>query len=247
MICAAILGATGYGGVELVRLLQAHPEVKLTYLHSESYAGQRACDVYPHLAGCETVLRPADAEAIAAECQAAFVALPAGQSLNYVPALLAAGLKVVDVTPDFRLHDAVVYEQWYKLEHTHPELLAESVLGIPEWYRGKLAGARLAAAPGCYSTAVLLALSPLVADGLIDASDIIVDGKTGVSGAGRTSLKLAYHFPEANEDVTAYSVGGHRHLPEMVQGLQALTDQPVRLAFTPHLVPMVRGILVTAM
>jgi N-acetyl-gamma-glutamyl-phosphate reductase len=135
---------------------------------------------------------------------------------------------------------------WYRFEHTHPQLLAEAAFGIPEWYRDGIAKARLVAAPGCYSTAAILALAPLVAEKLIDATDIIADGKTGVSGAGRTSLKLPYHFPEANEDVTAYSVGGHRHLPEMVQALADVSGDPrVAVTFTPHLVPMTRGILMT--
>jgi len=247
MVSAAVLGATGYGGVELVRLLQAHSAVKLGYLHSESYAGQSVCEVYPHLVGCSAVLRPVDIDAIASECQVALIALPSGKlSMEFVPKLLAAGVRVVDVTPGFRLREAACYPQWYDFEHAHPELLAEAVPGIPEWHRNELRGARLVAAPGCYSTAVLLALSPLVADGLIDPSDIVADGKTGISGAGRTSLKLPYHFPEASEDVAAYSVGGHRHLPEMLEGLQALTDVRVRITFTPHLVPMVRGVLVTA-
>jgi N-acetyl-gamma-glutamyl-phosphate reductase len=245
MVSAAILGATGYGGVELVRLLQSHPEVRLSYLHSESYAGQRACDVYPHLAGVETRLRALDAEAVAAACQVALMALPAGMSREVVPALLARGLRVVDVGPDFRLRSAAAYPRWYQFEHEHPELLAEAAFGLPEWHRDQIAVARLTAAPGCYSTVAILALSPLVADGLIDPSDIIVDGKTGVSGAGRTKLTLPYHYPEADADTCAYSVGGHRHMPEMVQELQALTGEPVRLTFTPHLVPMVRGILLT--
>jgi N-acetyl-gamma-glutamyl-phosphate reductase len=242
---AAILGATGYGGVELIRLLHAHPEVCPMYLHSESYAGQRACDVYPHLAGMTTELRALDVDAVAAECQVALLGLPAGKSLEIVPQLLARGLRVVDVGPDFRLHDAALYPRWYKFEHTQAETLAQAVFGIPEWHRTEMATARLVAAPGCFSTAAILALSPLVAEGLIAADDLIADGKTGISGAGRSKLALAYHYPEADADVSGYSVGGHRHAPEMVQELQALTSQPVSITFTPHLVPMVRGILLT--
>jgi N-acetyl-gamma-glutamyl-phosphate reductase len=245
MVSAAILGATGYGGVELVRLLQSHPGVRLSYLHSESYAGQRACDVYPHLAGVETRLRALDAEAVAEECQVALMALPAGMSRQVVPALLARGLRLVDVGPDFRLRDAQAYPRWYQFEHERPELLAEAAFGLPEWHREQIAAARLTAAPGCYSTAAIVALAPLVADGLVDPGDIIVDGKTGISGAGRTKLTLPYHYAEADADTCAYAVGGHRHMPEMVQELQALTEEPVRLTFTPHLVPMVRGILLT--
>ncbi len=152
---------------------------------------------------------------------------------------------MVDVGPDFRLKDAACYPHHYKFEHTHPELLQEAVFGIPELHRAKMPTARVIAAPGCFSTAALLALAPLVADGVIEADDLILDGKTGISGAGRTALKLPYHFPEADADVSVYAITGHRHVPEMVQELQALTDRPVRVTFTPHLVPMVRGILMT--
>jgi len=245
MTTVAIIGATGYGGVELVRLLQNHPDIRLAFLHSESYAGQRMCDVYPHLAGLDTVLRALDAAAVA-ECDFALAALPGGKLMEIAPQLLEAGTRIVDVSPDFRLRDPSLYPRWYKFEHTQPGLLDEAVFGVPELHRERIKSARLVAAPGCYTTAALLALAPLVADKLIDPTDIIADGKTGISGAGRTSLKLPYHFPEANEDVSAYSVGGHRHMPEMVQELSALADAEVRLTFTPHLVPMTRGILLTA-
>jgi N-acetyl-gamma-glutamyl-phosphate reductase len=245
MVNVAIAGATGYGGVELIRLLQAHPQVRLAYLSSESYAGQRLAEVYPHLGGVEALLRPLDSAAIAGECQVAMLALPAGKSMEVVPALLEAGVRVVDVSADFRLRDPAVYQQWYNLEHTCPELLEESVPGIPEWYRDEIASARLVSAPGCYATAAVLALAPLLAEKLIAPDDIVVDGKSGVSGAGRTSLALPYHYPEANEDLTAYAVGGHRHLPEMIQGLQELGEAMPSITFTPHLAPMTRGILLT--
>lgn len=245
MTTVAIIGATGYGGVELVRLLQNHPDIRLAFLHSESYAGQRMCDVYPHLAGLDTVLRALDPAAVA-ECDFALAALPAGKLMEIAPQLLEAGTRIVDVSPDFRLRDPGLYPRWYKFEHTQTGLLDEAVFGVPELHRERIKSARLVAAPGCYTTAALLALAPPVADKLIDPTDIIADGKTGISGAGRTSLKLPYHFPEANEDVSPYSVGGHRHMPEMVQELSALADAEVRLTFTPHLVPMTRGILLTA-
>jgi N-acetyl-gamma-glutamyl-phosphate reductase len=244
MTTVAIIGATGYGGVELVRLLQNHPDVRLAFLHSESYAGQRMCDVYPQLAGLDTVLRALDPAAVA-ECDFALAALPAGKLMELAPQLLEAGTRIVDVSPDFRLRDPSLYPRWYNFEHTQAGLLDEAVVGLPELHRERIRSARLVAAPGCYTTGALLALAPLVADTLIDPTDIIADGKTGVSGAGRTSLKLPYHFPEANEDVSAYAVGGHRHMPEMVQELSALADAEVRLTFTPHLVPMTRGILMT--
>ncbi len=246
MVNVAIVGATGYGGIELIRLLQAHPEVNLVYLHSESYAGKRVCDVYPHLAWVEAELRPLDPEAIARECEYALLSVPAGQTMELVPKLLERGVRVIDVAPDYRLRDPALYPKWYKFEHTHPELLTEAVTGIPEWHREHIALARLVAATGCYAAAAQLALMPLVADGLIVPDDIVLDGKTGVSGAGRGSLKLDYHFPEANEDVSIYSVGGHRHAPEVIQALQSLTAAPVSLSLTPHLVTMTRGILLTA-
>jgi N-acetyl-gamma-glutamyl-phosphate reductase len=246
MADVGIVGATGYGGVELMRLLGSHPQVNLAYLHSESYVGKRVCEIYPHLPWVKTELRGLDPEAIAAECQYALLAVPAGKALPLVPGLLEAGVKVIDVSPDFRLRTPGLYPQWYQFEHTHPDLLAEAVTGIPEWYREQIASARLVAATGCYAAAAQLALMPLVAEGLIAPDDIVLDGKTGVSGAGRTSLKLDYHFPEANDDACAYSVGGHRHAPEVVQALQDLTTSPVSLGLTPHLVSMTRGILMTA-
>jgi N-acetyl-gamma-glutamyl-phosphate reductase len=244
MATVAIVGATGYGGVELIRLLNAHPQATLSCLTSETYAGQPVAQVYPHLAGIELELQKLDAAA-AGECDFVLTAVPAGISMKLVPDLLKAGARVVDVSPDFRLKEEAAYACWYGLEHTCPELLQEAVFGVPELHRDGIKAARLVAAPGCYTTGALLALAPLVADGIIETADIIVDGKTGVSGTGRTSLKLAYHFPEANEDVAAYGVGGHRHMPEMAQELSLLAGSEVRIAFAPHLVPMTRGILLT--
>ncbi|MCJ7752558.1 MAG: N-acetyl-gamma-glutamyl-phosphate reductase, partial [Armatimonadetes bacterium] len=200
--------------------------------------------VYPHLAGVDLPLQKLDPQA-AAECDFALLAVPAGLAMGLVPALLEAGTRIIDVSPDFRLRQASLYSHWYKQTHACPELLQEAAFGIPEWNRDSVTSARLVAVPGCFTTGALLALSPLVRDGLIETGDIVVDGKTGLSGAGRTSLKLPYHFPEADEDVAAYSVGGHRHLPEMVQELSRLASSEVRLTFTPHLVPMSRGMLLT--
>ena len=241
---AAIIGATGYGGVELMRLLHQHPHVTLAFLSSETYAGERVCDVYPHLAEIETRLQGLDPSAVG-QCDFALLAVPAGRAAEIAPKLLEAGTRVIDVSPDFRLREAGLYPRWYGFEHPCPELLGEAAFGLPEWRREEIAAARLVAAPGCYSTGALLALAPLVAEGLIDTTDIIVDGKTGISGAGRTALRLEYHYPEANEDACAYAVGGHRHLPEMVQELGRVTKSEVRVTFTPHLAPMTRGILLT--
>jgi N-acetyl-gamma-glutamyl-phosphate reductase len=244
MVKVAIHGATGYGGIELIRLLRLHPHVSLSHLTSETYAGQRVSDVYPHLAGVDLPLQKLDPQA-AAECDFALLAVPAGLAMGVVPALLEAGTRIIDVSPDFRLRQASLYSHWYKQTHACPELLQEAAFGIPEWNRDSVTSARLVAVPGCFTTGALLALSPLVRDGLIETGDIVVDGKTGLSGAGRTSLKLPYHFPEADEDVAAYSVGGHRHLPEIVQELSLLSGSEIRLTFTPHLVPMSRGMLLT--
>ncbi len=241
----AVLGATGYGGVELVRLLRDHPAVELAYLSSESYAGQRMCEVYPQLRGVDTALRALDAAEVAAECEVALMALPAGKSLEVVPALREAGVRVIDVSPDFRLRDEAQYRRWYQRDHTCAELLAEAVPGLPEWYRDDIAAAELVAAPGCYTTAAVLALAPLLAEKVILPEGIVVDGKSGVSGAGRTSLKLPFHYPEANEDIAAYALGGHRHLPEMIQGLADLGECRPKMTFVPHLTPMTRGILLT--
>ena len=245
MANVAILGATGYGGVELVRLLQAHPEARLSYLSSETYAGQRLCNVYPHLVGVETTLRALDPSAVASECQLALLALPAGASMEIVPTLLKHGVRVIDVSPDFRLRSPGLYRQWYKLDHRCPELLAEAAPGLPEWYRDEIASARLVGVPGCYTTAALLALAPLLVEKLVEPGDIVIDGKSGVSGAGRTSLSLPYHYPEANEDAAAYAVEGHRHLPEIVQGTAELAECEPNITFTPHLVPLTRGMLLT--
>ena len=245
MVNVAVIGATGYGGVELIRLLKSHPQVRLSYLHSETYAGQKVSDVYPHLAGVDTVLSCLDA-AHAGQCDFVMLAVAADTSMGLVPKLLGAGARVIDVSPAFRLRDAGLYPRWYKLEHTCPGLLAEAAFGLPELNRASIRAARLVAAPGCYTTAVVLSLAPLVSEKLVDTSDIVVDGKTGLSGAGRTSLSLPYHFPEADEDTSAYSVGFHRHMPEMTQELGVIAAGDVGMSFTPHLVPMSRGILITA-
>jgi N-acetyl-gamma-glutamyl-phosphate reductase len=245
MITVGIGGATGYGGVELVRLLSRHPQVRLGYLSSESYAGQRLGDVYPHLGDVDLVLEPLAAKPIIGSCQFALLALPAGKSLEITPALLKAGVRVIDVGPDYRLKDPAVYARWYKLSHTSPDLLAEAVYGIPELYPEPLRDARLVAAPGCYPTSALLAVVPLLRAGLIQADDLVVDSKSGVSGAGRSSLALPYHYPEADEDVAAYAVAGHRHVAEIEQEVAAVAGREVAVTFTPHLVPMSRGILST--
>ena len=245
MLRVSIIGATGYGGVELIRLLRSHPQVELTCLTSESYAGRRLGEVYPHLGDGGPVLEPLDPETVAARCDLAMLALPAGKSLQVVPRLLEQGKRVIDVSPDFRLKDPACYPQWYGFPHPHPQLLAQSVYGLPELWRQEIRSAQLVAAPGCYPTGALLPLAPLLRAGLIEADSIIIDSKSGVSGAGRTSLSLPYHFPEADEDVSAYQVASHRHTPEIEQEAGRLVGREIRVTFTPHLVPMSRGIFTT--
>ena len=249
-VTIAIGGATGYGGMELVRLLAGHPGVRVTYLASSSAAGKCLEEVYPHLteiASAENVnprLQPLDPAAMGKAAHVVMLALPAGKSAAIVPTLLKEETWVIDGGPDFRLHDAAAYPRWYKFDHPAPELLKEAVYGIPELHGEEISAARLVAAPGCYPTAALLGVAPLLKAGLIEP-DLIVDAKSGLSGAGRTSLTIPFHYPEATEDVSAYSLPAHRHLPEMEQEAALLHGGEVSVTFTPHLVPMVRGIFAT--
>ena len=245
MIKVAIAGATGYGGAELVRLLHAHPQVALGALTSKTYAGQQIGEVYPNLASLDHALQPLDAGALAG-ADVVFFGLPHGEAMKRVPAALEGGARVIDLSGDFRLKDAALYPRWYGFEHTAPDLLAEAVYGLVETHRAEIADARLVANPGCYPAGALLAVLPLLRQGLAQGPEIIVDSKSGISGAGRTSLQLAYHYPEADEDVTAYQVTGHRHTPEMEQEMTEAAGRPMRVVFTPHLVPATRGIFTTA-
>ena len=237
-IPAAVVNGTGYGGVELLRLLRRHPAFDLVEVTARSEAGKPVTTVFPHLAGLDLVF---SAEVERAEV--VFVALPDHGAVEMVPGLLRAGRRVLDLSAGFRLRDAALYPTWYAYEHSAPDLLATAVYGLAEWSREELTGAQLVAVPGCYPTAALLAILPALTNDLIEP-DIIVDAKSGVSGAGRT-LKLGSHFSEANEDTSAYGLGGHRHWPEIAQELRRHSGATPRLSFTPHLVPMTRGILAT--
>ncbi|MBI2953292.1 MAG: N-acetyl-gamma-glutamyl-phosphate reductase [Chloroflexi bacterium] len=236
-----IVNVTGYAGLELARLLQAHPEVELTQVTGRSAAGQRLSDIFPNLTGPDLPITAEFEEAV----DVAFSALPHAASAAAVIKLLESGVKAIDISADFRLKDPAVYEQWYQVAHPAPELLHEAVYGLPEIYRDQIKQARLIANPGCYPTSAILALAP-VAD--IIEPDIIVDSKSGVSGAGRT-LSFTTHYSEVNESCQAYSIGGHRHLPEIVQEVASAReralgrDEAVSMLFVPHLVPMTRGIL----
>lgn len=239
----SVLGASGYTGGELVRLLAGHPQVQLVHLTASQHEGRPVGTVLPSLRAVVThTLEPADAARVGRDSDVVLVALPHGMAIQVVPDLLETGARVVDLGADFRLKDAKAYARWYKQEHTAPELLAEAVYGLTELYRSKVRGARLVANPGCYPAAAVLALYPLARAGLV-AGPVVVDAKSGVSGAGR-SPSLGTHFGEVNENVKPYNVGTHRHQPEMEQVL-ADVGAPIPVMFAPHLVPMTRGILAT--
>jgi len=235
-----IINVTGYAGVELARLLHQHPEVELASVTGRSAAGQSLSEVFPHLAGIDLTIK-----AELGDVELVFSAMPHKESAEEIIPLLEKGIKVVDISADFRLKDGSEYQQWYGLNHPTPQLLKEAAYGLPELHRAEIAAAQLVANPGCYPTGAILALAPAVKAKLV-GPDIIVDSKSGVSGAGRT-LSLATHYSEANEDTTAYALEGHRHLPEITQELKLLNpQQSLAVTFVPHLVPMTRGILTTA-
>lgn len=244
MIKAAVLGATGYAGIELVRILSAHPEVEIKLLGSQSFDGQPISEVYGNFShvldlNCEKL----DLDKIC-ECDVAFTALPHGASKDVIPSLIERGLKVIDLSGDFRYDDVKVYEQWYQQEHSAPELLKESVYGLPELHREEIKKARLIGNPGCYTTCSILGAYPLLKSGIGKAENVIVDAKSGVTGAGR-GLGLAYHFCECTENSKAYKVATHRHTSEIEQELSKAAGQEVIISFTPHLIPQKRGILST--
>jgi N-acetyl-gamma-glutamyl-phosphate reductase len=247
VIKVGIVGASGYTGNELIRLLGEHPHVKLECLASRTLGGQTVAMHQPSLAGwARWSYEPLDLADMAKRCDVVFTAVPHGAAMEPAAITLAAGKKLIDLGTDFRFRDLAVYEQWYKLPHTQPKLNAEAVYGLPELFREPIAGARLVANPGCYPTSALLALAPLARQGAIDTSSIVINSVSGVSGAGATP-KPMNHFPDCTENVQAYGTATHRHTPEIEQGLAMLTgDKDVRISFTPHLVPMSRGILTTA-
>lgn len=245
MIDVAILGASGYTAVELLKILVRHPEARVVALTSRQDGSPPISTVHPSLAGqldlrCED-LTPAE---VGKRAQFVFCALPHGASMAAVPELLAAGCRVCDLSADYRLTDPAVYEQWYGLAHTDAERLKSSIYGLPELFADRIRGTQFVANPGCYTSTAILSLAPLLAAGWIEPTGIIVDAKSGVSGAGRTP-KLGTLFSECNESFSAYSVGKHRHQPEIEQVLRDATGQPADVIFTPHLVPMDRGILAT--
>jgi N-acetyl-gamma-glutamyl-phosphate reductase len=241
----AVAGASGYAGAELLRLLARHPDLEVTWASGESTAHQAIAARYPGLAAAygELAFCSLD-EGLDKGADVLFMALPHGQAATIAPRVLDRAGLVVDLSADFRLRDAADYPRWYGAEHPHPQQLGGWPYGLPELYREELRGATKVAVPGCYPTAALLALAPLLAAGLIEPEGIVIDAKSGLTGAGR-SLKDAYLFAQANESVTPYGVGRHRHTPEIEQELGRAAGRPLRVSFTPHLVPLSRGLLAT--
>ena len=245
-IKVSVIGASGYGGAETVRLLATHPQVQLAYVTAETKKGAAMSSLYPNLRGfVDQMMIEADLERIGSESEVTIVSLPSGMAMNLVPELLKQGSKVIDIAADFRLRQAELYPRWYKVTHTAPEYLHEAVYGLPELHREAIAKARLVANPGCYPAAALLALTPLLGAGRVTTRGIVIDAKSGVSGAGRGGGG-GFGFSETNENVKAYSVVGHNHTAEIEQELSGVAGATVQVVFTPHLIPMTRGILVTA-
>ena len=245
----AVAGASGYMGAELLRLLHVHPEVTLTGVTSDRLAGERLDHAYPHLRGLsELAFHELDARWLADVADVVFLALPHLESQRIVPILRSAGVKVVDLSADYRLRCAGDYVEWYKAEHLDPDGLAHSVYGLPELHRKAIATASLVASPGCYPVGAILATAPLIRRGLARLDGIVIDGKSGVSGAGAQGRKIdpMYLYTEATENVQAYGIGFHRHTAEMEQELSLLAGESIRVAFTPHLLPLNRGLFTTA-
>jgi N-acetyl-gamma-glutamyl-phosphate reductase len=241
----AVLGSTGYAALELIRILLRHPRVAITALTTRDETGPRVSQVHPSLTGqldlrCEN-LSP---EQVAERAEFVFCALPHAASFAVVPPLLAAGARVVDLSADYRLSDPAVYREWYGVEHADAERMRSTVYGLPELFADRIPAANLVANPGCYTSTSILALAPLLAERAISPRGIVIDAKSGVSGAGR-SLKQNFLYAECNESISAYGVGRHRHTPEIDEVLSTVAGEPIEVLFTPHLVPMDRGILCT--
>jgi N-acetyl-gamma-glutamyl-phosphate reductase len=244
MIKIGIVGGTGYTGVELLRLLAGHPQADVRAITSRKDAGTRVADLFPSLRGHYDLAFCEPAHAGLAQCDVAFFATPHGVAMAQARELLAAGTRIIDLAADFRLADPAAFERWYKMPHACPDLLAEAVYGLPEVNREAIRTARIVGNPGCYPTTVQLGFLPLLEAGLVDVDHLIADCKSGVSGAGRKA-EMNLIFPEASDNFAAYGVRGHRHLPEIAQGLERASGQRVKLVFTPHLTPIIRGIFAT--
>ena len=246
MIKVGIVGASGYSGSELLRFLVGHPgKLQVALCTSETYAGQCIESVLPSLRGfLSSKFEPLDLDSLKKRVDVVVLAVPHKVAMSFVPQILAQGLRVVDFSADYRLGDADTYEAWYHAEHTSAALMRKSVYGLPERYREQIRTAQLVANPGCYPTSAVLAAMPLVAQGAVALDSVIVDSKSGISGAGPKPSENT-HYPNRESNVVAYNIGVHRHTPEIEQELTAVASAPVRVTFTPHLVPMTRGILST--
>ena len=244
MIKVGIIGATGYTGVELLRLLAMHPGAEVNAITSRQQSGNKVADLFPNLRGKYDLRFQDPDDSSLDDCDVVFSATPNGVAMMHAQKLISAGKKFIDLSADFRLKDVNLWSQWYGMTHAAPQLLTQAVYGLPEVNREQIKTASLIACPGCYPTSSQLALIPLLANQLID-KDIVIDAKSGISGAGRKE-SVANLFAEAGDSIKAYGVDGHRHLPEILQGLNHFSNQPVALTFVPHLMPMIRGILVTA-
>lgn len=245
MIKVSIIGATGYTGAELVRLLYGHNQVELSVLSSRSSAGEDIAHIYPSLRNCVThILEDQDLDHIVGSSDVIFICLPHGHAAGIVVKAHQAGTKVIDLGADFRLKDPLVYSEWYGQEHPAPGLLEQAVYGLSELYAEEIRGAQIVANPGCFPTSIVLGLAPLLQEKVIRPKSIIADSKSGVSGAGK-ALSERSHFVECNENINPYGVSGHRHRPEIEQELGVLADEKFRISFTPHLMPITRGILST--
>lgn len=245
MVNVGVIGSTGYAGAQLVALLSHHPQVSLTYLASHSYVGRSFSSVYPSMLGsCDLVMEEEDLEEASKRCDVLFLALPHALASKKVNAELLRRCIVIDLGADYRLSDVASYNHWYGCEHASPSLIAQAVYGLPELHRNAIVSANLIANPGCYTTCSILTLAPLVAEGLVDTSTLIIDSASGVTGAGRVE-KTDSLFCECNESFKAYGVANHRHTPEIEQELSLLAGRSLMVQFTPHLAPMNRGILST--
>lgn len=246
MIKAGIIGATGYAGAELARLLLQREDVEIVWYGSRSYVGEDFASIYRNTAhAVNEPCKDDDMAKLAEIADVIFTATPQGFCASQVTEDILSKTKIIDLSADFRIKDVDVYEKWYKIKHATPQFIGEAVYGLPEINREKIKGARLIANPGCYPTCSFLSTYPLVKEGIIDPNTIIIDAKSGTSGAGR-SAKVPSLFCEVNESMKAYGVAGHRHTPEIEEHLSYAAGKPVTISFTPHLVPMNRGILVTA-
>jgi N-acetyl-gamma-glutamyl-phosphate reductase len=244
MIKIGIVGGTGYTGVELLRILALHPGAALQVITSRKDTGTAVASMFPSLRGRVDLVFSDPESAELDKCDVVFFATPHGVAMAHAPALVKAGVKVIDLAADFRLQDLAQWKKWYQLEHGAPDLLAEAVYGLPELYREQISAARVVGNPGCYATAVQLGFLPLLEAGVVDPSRLIADAKSGVSGAGRKA-DLGIIFSEASDNFRAYGVAGHRHHPEMIQGLMKAAGESVGLVFVPHLTPAIRGIHAT--